>query len=433
MAQQGLNTIILDTSELIKGLEALAHPRSKWSLRDGTNMYSALRLSYHLMTRDVVYFDGKVRAANADRIEAAFEAIRNNMSSEIATALEMRINGKSFSKPEEKEFTKSAIKDAANYFQDCSKDIQKKFFEFQFGSGLTEIDTYLIDPIKNGYSSQQLLDFIFDHKKITGRRFYVSIYENEELLDRIKNWVRKGEVTPGDFNLMFTLFRAKLSETKSLHLFGSDEISECFYEPDRFRGDLLRSLIAQNEERVNYTQVLEDGMYRVWLSKNNFIMKNEDVEIPSILNLPLHEENKANFLQAVLGFSQSDFKSQYDQAIELISKTKIHNINDTLRNLEISLRSAHGRSKVLNDSGNWVFLSEGQDLAKFLLSTTKELGEDIATEGSVTGLIGAITRIAVKLRGKGIRAGTKIHSSFGNSIVGMSRDDRKMKLDQIFH
>ncbi len=433
MSEKGTNAIILDTSELIKGLEALAYPRSEWRLDKGTNMYSALRLSYHLMTRDHIYYDGKVREENDKRIEAALAEIQKKSDNDIVNELRQRIKGKSFEKHDEKTFAGKAIKDSVNYFQDSAETgLLDRFNQFKFGSGLSQLDKYLFNPIRDGYSSQQLLDHIFEERKLTGRRFYVSIFENEEIINRLKGWIKNNEVRAEDFNLMFTMFRTKLAETKSIHLWQQDEEGEYFYEPDRLRGELLKSIPMHNERKVNYAKVLDEAMHKVWLSKNNFVFKNEDIEIPSILNLPLYEENRQDFLKAVLDFNRSEFRKQYDQAKALIMKTKIQNIGETQKNLETALRSAHGKSKILSDSGNWVFLSEGQDLAKFLLSTTKELGEDLATEGSVTGLLGAVTRLTIKLRGKGVRAGTRIYKSFGDDIVSMSRDDRNIKLYEIF-
>ncbi|WP_139135200.1 hypothetical protein [Roseivirga sp. 4D4] len=433
MSKPGLSTVTLDTSELIKGLEALAFPRSRWSLKDGTNMYSALRLSYHLMTRDSVYYDGKVRSENQERIDAAFDEIKKKSNTDLIEGLQGRILPKSFEKEEEKAFARQAIKDAIRYFQDGhSHGLLKRFNDFQFGSGLEGIDQYLLAPIRGGYSSKQLLDNIFEQRQITGRRFYVSIFESEGLLDSLKNWIRNNAVAADDFNLLFTLFRTKLAETKCINLWQKDEDGEYFYEPDYFRGALLKSIPMQNEGRVNYAKVLDEAMHKVWLSKNNFVLKSEDIEVPSILNLPLNEDNRVGFLEAVLDFSRSEFRKQYEAAKELISRTKIQNMEETQKNLEVALRSANGKSKVLTDSGNWVFLSEGQDLAKFLMSTTKELGEDLATEGSVTGLLGAITRLTVKLRGNGIRAGTRIYKSFGDDIVSMSSEDRNIKLYEIF-
>lgn len=433
MSKAKNNAILLDTSELISALEALAFPQTEWSRKRGVNMYSALRLSYHLMTRDIVIYDGNVRQENEALINGALESIGRNMSPELESGLRSRFRGVSFTREEESIFTNESIQDAANYFGNRSGALEDYFFGYEFGSGLTEIEEYLFRPCQGNFSSQKMLDDILDRKGITGRRFYVSIYRNDKVLEKIKKWIKDDEVSPRDFNLMFSLFRAKLAESKSMYLVDSEQYSECFYEPNEFRRKLLSKIPEEQGESVNYRKVLEEGMYKVWLGKQGeHIMGSMDIDIPSILNLPLQEETKADYLEKVLEFNKTEFKEQYDKALELISRVKVHNMEQAQKNLQIALRSAVGKEVLISDSSNWAFLSESQDLIKYGLNTAKALGEDLATEGSVTGVIGALARIGIRIRGKGVRAGTKIYKSFGNSILAISKKDRNSKLQEIF-
>ena len=433
MSKVKSSTIFLDTSELICALEALAFPQTGWSRRRGVNMYSALRLSYHLMTRDIVIYDGNVRKENEELIHMALEGIGRNMSPDLESELRSRIRGVSFSKEEEGIFTDKSIRDAANYFANRSEALEDYFFSYEFGSGLTEIEEYLFRPCQGNFSSQKMLDEILDRKGITGRRFYVSIYRNDKVLEKIKRWIKENEVNPKDFNLMFSLFRAKLAESKSIHLVDSRQYSECFYEPNEFRRKLLGKIPEEKGEQVSYRKVLEEGMYKVWLGRQGeHIMGSMDIDIPSILNLPLQEETKAGYLGKVLEFNKTEFRKQYDKALELISKVKVHSMDQAQKNLQIALRSAVRKEVLISDSSNWVFLSESQDLIKYGINTAKALGEDLATEGSVTGVIGALAKIGVRIRGKGVRAGTKIYKSFGNSILAISKKDRNSKLQEIF-
>ena len=56
----------------------------------------------------------------------------------------------------------------------------------------------------------------------------------------------------------------------------------------------------------------------------------------------------------------------------------------------------------------------------------------MVTEGSITGIIGALARIGVKAFGKGVRGATSVYKSFGNEILTMTKDNRNIKIDQIF-
>ena len=428
------NSIILDTSELIKSLDALAKPRKDW---EQGNMFSSLRFCYHLMTRDTIVFDGSIRGENEKLINSSLLAIKKSMGSDIHKELTNRLKGEVFLKSDEKELMAQSIKDAANYFgeQPSRIKISLESIDYNFkslGSGLTEIDKYLINPCEKGYSSQNLLDNIFDKKEITGRRFYVAIFENPKVLARVKKLIKEGKVNPQDFNLMFAFFRTKLSEAKSIKLEKSGMYDTCFYEPDKLRTDLLMTIPLEADLKVNHAKVLDEGMYRVWLAKNNCLLKEANVDIPSILNLPLQENNKSSFLEKVLSFKDTNYKVQYDKALEILSQTKIENLDETRKNLEIALRSAHGKSALISDSSNWVFISETQDLLKYFYNTSKELFNDLTADGSTGTLVGALGRMIIKTRGKGIRSGTKIHRFFRDKIITLSKENRKVQLDKIF-
>ena len=100
--------------------------------------------------------------------------------------------------------------------------------------------------------------------------------------------------------------------------------------------------------------------------------------------------------------------------------------------MEIALRSAHGKSALISDSSNWVFISETQDLLKYFYNTSKELFNDLTADGSTGTIVGALGRMIIKTRGKGIRSGTKIHRFFRDKIITLSKENRKVQLDKIF-
>ena len=261
----------------------------------------------------------------------------------------------------------------------------------------------------------------------------MAIFENPKVLARVKKLIKEGKVNPQDFNLMFAFFRTKLSEAKSIKLEKSGMYGTCFYEPDKLRTDLLMTIPLEADLKVNHAKVLDEGMYRVWLAKNNCLLKEANVDIPSILNLPLQEENKSSFLEKVLSFKDTNYKVQYDKALEILSQTKIENLDETRKNLEIALRSAHGKSALISDSSNWVFISETQNLLNYFFNMSKEMTIDkLSTDGSTGNIIGALGRMIIKTRGKGIRSGTKIHRFFRDKIITLPKENRKVQLDKIF-
>ncbi|WP_286747246.1 hypothetical protein [Roseivirga sp. UBA1976] len=428
------NTILQDTSELIRGLEALAYPSHEWSRDNGTNRYSALRLCYHLMTRDGVSYDGKVRAKNAMLMESAFEGIAKNLDKSLSDRLRERLNPITLETEQESKLTHKSINDAANYFQDCVDGLLSDFRKGgPFGGGLSNIEKYLFKPVQIQLPPQDALADLLEDKQVTGRRFYAAIYQHEKVLSKVKHWVENGKFSADEYGLFFTLFRIKLSEYKSIYLTQENMLEDCHYEPDSLRGEILSRIPQEHGQEPNYHRLLEEGMYTVWLGKQNqHILQMSGFEIPSILNVALQQNDKAKFLEKVLDFSQSDFKEQYNKAIEIISKVKVRNMDEFRKNLHAGLYSARGREMFLSDNNNWVFISDGQELADFCMNNVKIMAEDMVTEGSITGIIGALARIGVKAFGKGVRGATSVYKSFGNEILTMTKDNRNIKIDQIF-
>ena len=65
-------------------------------------------------------------------------------------------------------------------------------------------------------------------------------------------------------------------------------------------------------------QKIDDAMKDVLLSKNSAMTRSRDLEVPAILNLALAHNNKADFLNTVLDFKNSQMRKKYDEGVELI-------------------------------------------------------------------------------------------------------------------
>lgn len=428
------NTILLDTSELIRGLESLAYPSKDWSRKRRVNRYSGLRLCYHLMTKDGISYDGNVREENRELIDSALDGIANNLSPKLCERFRERLDPVRLNDDQELKLANKSIKDAINYFQDCADSMLKDFREGdQFGGGLSKIEKYLLKPIQVHRPPDSALEELMNNDAETGRRFFVAIYKDDLVYERVKSWVSKDAYEPKEYGLFFTLFRIKLSEYRAIHLSQNHQLNTCFYEPDDQRGSIITRIPQEHGEGVHYAKLLEEGMYRVWLGKQNqHIIENADFQIPSILNLPLKEASKAMFLEKVLDFEKTDFKEQYDKALEIISGLKVKNIDEFRKNLDAALYSAKGKEILISDNSCYGLIADGQDLAEFCLKSASNVAQDLITEGSVTSILGSIVRIGTRMFGSGMRAGTKVQKSFGNDILTMTKENRNLKIDEIF-
>ncbi|HEY9116237.1 MAG TPA: hypothetical protein VIN11_00340, partial [Roseivirga sp.] len=262
------NTIFLDTSELIRGLESLAYPSERWSRERGVNRYSGLRLSYHLMTSDGISYDGNVREDNKKLINAALEAISQHMDKALSEQLSARLHAVELNQTQELALIDKSIVNASSYFQDCADTMLKDFRQgAKFGLGLIDIDKYLWKPIQGEMPPDQALDELMNDTDVTGRRFFNAIYRNEAIYNKVKNWALYEVYHKEEFGLLFTLFRIKLSEYRAIYLSQNQLLQTCYYEPNERRAEIIRRIPQEHGEGISYKKLLEEGMYRVWLGK----------------------------------------------------------------------------------------------------------------------------------------------------------------------
>ena len=237
-AQDERRSVFLDSSELIKALEALANPRKEW--RESRIKKAGLRLAYHLMTTDEVVYDGNVRKENQDQIDELYKKIKLRLGNTNQSELIGRLVPEEYK--DESALISSAIQEAVYYFQDYFFQEPLDRLQFSFGSGLSDIEGNVFKPIKEGASFDNLIEDILKKRGITGRRFYAAIYGNEVARELITEWVNRDELRLQDLNLMFTIFRSKLSESKCLDLVDGGKKRECFYDPDHKRVEIFRAM-----------------------------------------------------------------------------------------------------------------------------------------------------------------------------------------------
>lgn len=432
-----MRTIYLDTSELIKGLEGLAWPRKNWRKND---TQPVLQLCYHLMSSDAIVYDGKVRHENKKQIEDLLEDIGKALGYDNMEYLSDRLVMTNFSDAKEKDLANRSIVDAMgaleSFFLNEEAD---KLASFSFGSGLTDVNQYIFEPLKKGYKSDSVLDRLWSNDKITGRRFYDSIYNNDVQRHLLAKWIREEDFTPEHLSIMFTLFRIKMSENKTIEQVQSIKNSFCYYGPEFNRAKLQE----QVRERVTFlgkhghvkpqipsVELVELGMQRVYSIRNKDVMGEcPDIEIPTLLNIPLKENNKKAFLGKVLSFKYGGFKAELDEAIDLLDKARSkEEFDDVKQQLQASLSTTFGAGFFLKDAPNIVFFAALQEAVKFFIDTTSVVAGDPAAFSAVS-LIRALNASNRRAR----RAGTKLFKYYHKDILSDSPDHFKTKRDLIFN
>lgn len=336
--------------------------------------------------------------------------------------------------------TNRSIVDAMGAFEYCFlKEEAVKLASFGFGSGLTDVNQYIFEPLKKGYKSDSVLNQLWSNDKITGRRFYVSIYKNDLQKDLLAKWIKEEGFTPEHLSLMFTLFRIKMSENKTIEQVESIKNSFCYYGAEFKRAKLQE----QVRERVTFlgkhgyvrpqipsVELVELGMQRVYAIKNKNVMGEcPDIEIPTLLNIPLKENSKKAFLEKVLSFKYGGFKAELDKAINLLDKAQSkEEFDDIKQQLQASLSTTFGAGFFLKDAPNIVFFAALQEAVKFFIDTTAVVAGDPAAFGAVS-LVRALNASNRRAR----RAGTKLFKYYHKDILSESPKHFIAKRDKIFN
>lgn len=329
-----MNTVQVDTGDLIPGLRGLARPEGEKSSKEETG--AAVELCNNLILYSTVFYDGNVFESHLSEIDSLITQISQRIEDDDTRELFLnKLQPLLLDQETEPSVVRESAREAIGFLPVIEQLVAAPAAStnpFYQDDPFTDLPTFLNFLSLRGPLEDPRIRALFTDRSIRGGRFFWGLLQ-EECFDARKRYL---EANPGQeavrLRVVFWRFRYRFAANRSQHVSEANReiIGRIYYHPERSRLTLMSqfekcldevSIWKKSVEPELMRKVYPDGAAYLDSSSDSLYLTSR-TNIPLLVNRafrPLSEAgqlSRANLVRKCLELSQDKAIDQIWNALE---------------------------------------------------------------------------------------------------------------------